>query len=58
MFLWKIVKDGFEPSEGLAGPQNVDIRRTLTPAGKGEGMVRVEYTSPSGQTTDFWIDRA
>ncbi len=57
MFLWKIELEGYEPAEGLAGPQNVDIRRTLAKKGQNPGMVLVESVAPSGQKTVFWIDR-
>ena len=57
MFLWKLELDGFEAVEGLAGPQNVGIRRTLPKKGEAPGMVFIESVAPSGQKTTFWIDR-
>jgi tetratricopeptide (TPR) repeat protein len=57
MFLWTIELEGYEPVEGLAGPQNVEIRRTLSQKGSVPGMVLVETIAPNGQTTVFWIDR-
>jgi serine/threonine protein kinase/dienelactone hydrolase len=57
-FHWKIEKDGFDAVEGCAGPEEVEIRRDLMPAGvTPSGMVRVTFQGPDGREGYFFIDR-
>ena len=55
---WKIEQEGHDAIEGCAGPEEVEIRRTLLPAGvTPAGMVRVTFQGPDGRVKYFFIDR-
>ncbi len=56
-YRWTVTRDGFEPTEGCAGPQDVNLRLVLDrPDPARAGMVHVR-ASLSEREVDFWIDK-
>ena len=55
---YRIELDGYETIEGCAGPELIEIERTLDRAGSiPEGMVRVQGSDSGPINDDFFIDR-